>query len=203
MTNPKVIIVVLRRPNHADPREMRTDPLWEFGSFGCTGCHKRNLMNPLNIDVLIGARLAFAQGGQSGFKLVLLTSLIEPMMHADFVEAKWATGNMPFLYSQAPTLIKNDGESDFPLLRQFIAPANCPSWVAKFFCKFRARKMPLDMVIAEEIIQVYDQKVASSHPDLFASTYVDALPYPPPLVDSNRQQTYHRLLGLLPKEDKA
>lgn len=69
MIVPKVIMVTLRRPNLSVPGEMRTDPLWEFGSFGLTGCHKRNLMNPRNVDILDGARLAFAQGGEDGFKL--------------------------------------------------------------------------------------------------------------------------------------
>jgi hypothetical protein len=198
--NPKFIMVVLRRPNLSKPGEMRSDPFWEFGSFGCTGCHKRNLMNPRNMDVLDGAKLAFAQGGEDGFKLVLLTPPIDTRLHSGCVEAKWSPANMPFKYLQAPMLIKNNGESDFPLLRNFIAPANCPTWEGKFTSKFRARKMPLDPDIAEEIIRVYQQIAASGNPDLFASTYIDALPYPPPLVDNSRLQTYNRLLGLLSKD---
>jgi len=203
MTEPKVIIVVLRRPNLADPEEMRTDPLWEFGSFGCTRCHTRNLMNPRKIDSLNGARLAFAQGGPCGFKLVLLTDPIETISHGDFAEAKWSPANRPLKYNQAPLLIKNGGESDFPLLRYFIAPANCPSWEAKFASKFRSRRMPLDTSIAEEIIRVIDQQAVSGNPDLYVSAYVDALPYSPPKIDDNRRQTYFNLLGKLPENDKA
>ena len=44
-----VIIVLLRRPRR-DAAERRTDPMYEFGSFGCTGCHRGNLMNPDRID---------------------------------------------------------------------------------------------------------------------------------------------------------
>ena len=41
MEQPPVFIVHLRRPKKNDPEEMRSDPFWEFGSFGCTGCHSR------------------------------------------------------------------------------------------------------------------------------------------------------------------
>jgi hypothetical protein len=44
MDDARVIIVMLRQPRLDDPNEMRTDPLWEFGSFGCTGCHRKSLM---------------------------------------------------------------------------------------------------------------------------------------------------------------
>src|SRR6185312_13769949 len=54
MDDPKVIIVMLRQPRLDSPNEMRTDPLWEFGSFGCTGCHRKNLMNPNKLTELNG-----------------------------------------------------------------------------------------------------------------------------------------------------
>lgn len=39
----KIFIVHLRQPsNNAD--EKRSDPFWEFGSFGLTGCHCKNLL---------------------------------------------------------------------------------------------------------------------------------------------------------------
>jgi hypothetical protein len=41
----KVVVVLLRQPRK-DISEMRTDPFWEFGSFGLTGCHQRNLLHP-------------------------------------------------------------------------------------------------------------------------------------------------------------
>jgi hypothetical protein len=195
MAEPKVIIVVLRRPNLACPDEMRTDPLWEFGSFGCTRCHTRNLMNPRKIHLLRGARLAFAQGGYEGFKLVHLTPPIEVISHSDFAEAKWSPVNMPFKYAKAPLLIHNSGSSDFPRVRRFIERANCSSWEAKFACKFRARRAALDTDIAEEIIEVFEQKANTKRADLFASTYIEALPYPPPRIDNDREQTYWQLLN--------
>ena len=50
MAEHRIVIVMLRQPRLEDPSEMRTDPLWEFGSFGCTGCHRKNLMNPEEAD---------------------------------------------------------------------------------------------------------------------------------------------------------
>ena len=193
MIEPKVIIVILRRPNRSNPKEMRSDPFWEFGSFGCTGCHKRNLMNPHKIDLLNGARLAFAQGGPDGFRLVYLTPPIETFRYGHFAEVKWSHKNRPFKYSQAPLLIKNDGDSDFPLLKKFIKNADLIGWEAKFASKFRSRRRPLETRIAKEITRIFDQKAISSKAKLFISKYYDALPYPPPKIDNNRQQTYSKL----------
>ncbi len=195
----KVIIVVLRRPKSksSDPCEMRTDPLWEFGSFGCTRCHAKNLMNPSKIDLLSGARLAFAQGGPSGFKLVHLTPSINIHPHGDFAEVKWLPVSMPFKYAQAPLLIKNTGESDFPLLKHYIEGADCSSFESRFASKFRSRRKSLNTDIANELIKVFKKKAVSNRPGLFASHYVEALPYNPPKIDNNRRQTYSKLLGQL------
>ncbi len=191
----KVITILLRRPRLSDPEEMRSDPFWEFGSFGCTGCHRRNLMNPRNLELLNGARLAFAQGGEDGFRLVFLTPPVEVSLHGKYVEAKWTPGKMPFKYHKAPLLINNDGRSDFQLIWPFIAAVNCPTWQRKFASKFRSRKTPLDKDMATEIIQGFDEEYDSQQSDLFAETYIDALPYSPPKVDRSRKETYQYLLA--------
>lgn len=195
MTQLKVIIVQLRRPRHNDVNEMRSDPFWEFGSFGCTRCHQRNLMHPNKLDLLAGARLAFAQGGDKGFRLVHLTPLIEVIHHGDFGEAKWQPAKMPFKYNEAPLLINNFGHTDFPLLRQFVEKTNRSSWESKFSSRFRARRDSLDKEMAQEIIDVFEQKVAVASSNSFASIYVDALPYLPSKIDYNRSQTYLHYLG--------
>jgi hypothetical protein len=196
---PKVIIVNLRRPRLGDPDEMRTDPLWEFGSFGCTGCHKRNLMNPDKVHLLKEARLAFAQGGDQGFKLVYLSPPVETVDHGNYAELKWLPVSMPFKYARAPLLINNDGESDFPLLRSFIVHTNRPSWESKFASRFRSRRTAVQVDVANEMIEVFEQLSESGYPDMFASTYDEALPYPPPNIDTDRQQTY---LGLVSRSSR-
>jgi hypothetical protein len=152
-------------------------------------------MNPRNIELLNGARLAFAQGGEDGFRLVFLTPPVEVSLHGKIVEAKWTPEKMPFKYPQAPLLINNDGESDFPLIRLFIEAVNCPTLQRKFASKFRSRKIPLDSNMAAEIIQGFVKEYVPQKTDFFARTYIDALPYSPPKVDRNRKETYLYLLA--------
>ncbi len=66
----KIYIVHLRRPRSGDPR---WDPFYELGSFGCTGCHSRNLLNSRTSPIKDNDRLAFIQGGPHGSRLVMLT----------------------------------------------------------------------------------------------------------------------------------
>ncbi len=100
MAKERIYIVHLRRPSKHDPNERRDDPFWEFGSFGCTRCHSRNLMHVKNAEALEGSRLAFAQGGSLGFRLVLLTPPVKITKHADKLEAKWPK-KWPFQYKKA------------------------------------------------------------------------------------------------------
>src|SRR5450432_3018006 len=113
MPKPRVVVVHLRRPRLSNPKEMRTDPFWEFGSFGLTGCHSTNLMNPKKSSELNGVRFAFAQGGKLGMRLVYLSPPIKIALHGSLCEAIWQPREMPFKYSSAPVLIDNGGGSDF------------------------------------------------------------------------------------------
>jgi hypothetical protein len=129
-----VILVMLRRPRLHDAKERRTDPLWEFGSFGCTKCHRANLMNPKRIGELNGARFGFAQNGPHGIKLVHLTPPIRTLHHGWFGEAKWSPAEMPLTYASAPTLVDNEGLSDFPLLIDMLSDVS-PEQSSSPICK--------------------------------------------------------------------
>lgn len=120
MAERKVILVHLRQPRRHDPNESRDDPFWEFGSFGCTKCHTKNLMNPKRINELNGARLAFAQGGPLGFKLVMLTPPVTVVRHRDRCELRWEPVEMPFRYKTAPRIVDDDGETDFLALLKML-----------------------------------------------------------------------------------
>jgi hypothetical protein len=152
-------------------------------------------MNPDKVHLLRDARLAFAQGGDQGFKLVYLSPPVEVVDHGNVAEVKWLPVTMPFKNAQAPLLINNDGESDFPLLKSFIDHTNRPSWESKFASRFRSRRAPVQIDVANEMVEVFEQLSESGQPDVFASTYVEALPYPPPNIDRDRQQTYLRLVS--------
>jgi hypothetical protein len=157
MANPRVVLVHLRRPrSSSDPR---SDPFWEFGSFGLTGCHSKNLMHPKNAARLDGVRLAFAQGGSSGMKLVYLTERVRIVQYArgkrQRLEATWRPIERPFKYETAPLLIANSGLTQFPRMKEFIRNGARKSWVARFSSKFRSRGLPLKQTLALEVVSVY------------------------------------------------
>jgi hypothetical protein len=196
MPGSRIIVVHLRRPKSkgADPEEMRSDPFWEFGSFGITGCHSNNLMHPRNVERLQGVRLAFAQGGNEGMRLVHLTPPIRVIQHRDRLEATWSPSKMPFCYHHAPTLARKLGEGDFPKLEEELRSVRRSTEQAKFSSRFRSSGTPLGPSVAEEVISIYSAFRSKSKKSEIASSYTDALPSPPPLIDRDREKTYSRLL---------
>lgn len=107
--------------------------LWEFGSFGSTTYHMKNLLNPKHAKTrLEGARLAFAQGGPQGFKLVMLTPKVivndskkpcEVRISRDGQEADaWPSGRFQRLPAKTVPPQATEGVC--------IAPSNpAPSWI--------------------------------------------------------------------------
>jgi len=170
MANKKVVIVHLRRPGKDDPR---SDPFWEFGSFGVTGCHDRNLLHPKSAHKLIGVRLAFAQGGKLGTRLVFLSPGVKRINGS---EALWSPCKMPFRYAAAPLLINKRGETDFPCLKRSLQHGKRSTLVGQFSSNFRACKQPLEEAIAREIVSVYESRRKSAGQNALAKNYVEALP---------------------------
>jgi hypothetical protein len=192
----KVIVVYLRTPNMQKKDESRDDPFWEFGSFGCTRCHKRNLMNPKRANELDGAQLAFVQGGPAGIKLVHVTPQIKIRHHGHFCEAKWHPNDMPLTYDSAPTVVNKEGYSDIRLLRDEASGKNRRTWAGKFASAFRSRREPLPKAISDQVIATY-KRFRARHSSKVARTYVEALPYPPPRVEQHRRELYELRCGLL------
>lgn len=195
MTEPRVIIVILRRPKPSDPDEMRSDPFWEFGSFGCTRCHTKNLLSPKKAPELEGAMLAFAQGGDLGFRLVYLSPPIEVVRHKRLCEARWTPWEMPFRYPDAPLLINNRGTSHFKHMRQALAGTRRSTWEGKFSSRFRARRRPLYANLARELVRTYKRRRSSAPRGSISKAHVEALPSLPPKIDSDRKRTYRALLA--------
>jgi len=197
LSETKVILVVLRQPKK-DPKEMRPDPFWEFGSFGCTSCHSKNLMHPRNAALIRSSQLAFSQGGPQCFKLVHLTPPIrEVIVYSDRCEARWEPAIMPFRYDDAPLLIDNQGKTHVPSLKKMIEDVNRNTWCGKFSSKFRSRKQPVNDDIAKEIKEVYHKTRSRRGPIVISKHYVDALPRPPPVIDNERETTYQSYLSRL------
>lgn len=193
----RVVIVHLRRPRLGDPAESRTDPFWEVGSFGCTGCHRKNLMNPRRADSLNGVRFAFAQGGPLGFRLLHLTPPVKIVHLPGRCEATWKPAEMPFRYDAAPILIDNDGRTDFPRLRATLEGGRRETLEAQFSSGFRSRCEPLEDEVAVEMVTTFERLRASASADARARSYVDALPFPPPKIQRNRRAVYRELRARL------
>lgn len=193
MQQVSVVLVMLRQPRLDDPNEMRTDALWEFGSFGCTGCHRRNLMNPRRLTELNGVSLGFAQNGPLGVKLVHVTPPVKMLHHGNFAEAKWSPAKMPLSYDSAPTLVNNYGFSDVPELLDMISDVRRGSPVAQFASKFRSRRSPVPNAVGNRMLEVYEKFRRDG--GCVSESYVDALPCKPPRIDGDREATYRPLLG--------
>ena len=190
MLKARVVVVHLRRPHLSNPKEMRSDPFWEFGSFGLTGCHSKNLMNPKKSSELNGARFAFAQGGELGMRLVYLSPPIKIALHGSLCEAIWQPHEMPFKYSAAPVLIDHAGGTGFPLLKRFLKRTDRGGWLGRFSSRFRSRRQPLEAQLSEELVRVYEKARRSAPASALSRFYIDALPYAPPNVDRYRESTY-------------
>jgi hypothetical protein len=170
---PEVFIVCLRQPGST--RDYREDPYWEVGSFGCTGCHQTNLLNPAAKHIPNRARLAFAQGGRLGVKLVLLTPAVQVAPQGDTLEVKWKP-RMPFRYADAPLLVNKRGDTDFPSFKLYVAKSKSASWLQKLSSKCRSRAQALPPAVAAELIERFDATRAKAARRLLADTYLDAIP---------------------------
>jgi len=204
METDRIVIVHLRRPGKDDARN---DPFWEFGSFGITGCHKDNLLNPKKIHELEGVRLAFAQGGKDGFRLVFVTPRISTVKHRKVAETRWQPAPMPLRYDQAPILVANDGTM-MGGMSEALQGANRSTLEAKFSSRFRSRREPINQdfpelakQIATEFARHYKRAKGSG---AVARTYNEALPWNIEEPDRQRQETYERKLdeagGVVPKK---
>lgn len=199
MAEPRVFFVHLRRPGHKN--DQRDDPFYEFGSFGCTGCHSWNLLHRRNAGDLDGARLGFVQGGADGSRLVFLTPAVNVKKWVDHCEVKWTPAEMPFKYTEAPVLVSNDGTTDFPLVMKLILTSRRTTSTGKrislerrFASKVRSLTRELDTNLAKEIIAIYTRR--RKDVTSIASAYHEALPFTKK-IDANRRVTYRELVDEL------
>lgn len=197
---PQVFIVFLRRPRKGDARG---DPFWEFGSFGCTGCHQHNLLHPARCRVRDGDRLAFVQGGPLGCRLLLVTPPVKRVLHSSRegtgrVEIQWKPAQKPFRYGTSAPLLAGDvvqGATQFPRLTKAVSKAARPSLEAKLASCFRARATALEDGVAEEVLTGFNRALKSSPPEAFIKRYTDALPwFDPEAIPADRRQVYKSLL---------
>ncbi len=188
----QVFFVHLRRPN---PGDMRTDPLYELGSFGCTRCHRRNLMNPKRIFEIEGLRAAFAQGGPDGFKLILVTPPVRVLKHSDRCEIRWKPTEKPFRYDAAPLIVNKEGTSDFTHIIHLFSPKGRPTWTEQFSSNFRSRREPLPPKESKYLIRKYERMRTKLGNKAMAKCYSETMSKPPSIIDKDRVRTYRGLLS--------
>ena len=177
MTEEKVILVHLRVPR--SKADLRDDPFWEYGSFGITGCHFGNLMSPNRSQELVGARLAFVQGGRNGLRLVFVSPPVERVVkYKKCSEAIWSPKMKPFKYDRALLLLDAKGRTDgFKHLKKYVQRGKPKSWKQKLSFKFRSRIKPLESEIADEIITRYQNCLSEADASAFTDKYYEALPF--------------------------
>jgi hypothetical protein len=163
--------VFLRQPH--SPLDKRSDPFWEFGSFGRTGCHASNLLHPANSLLEKGDRLAFLQGGHGEIKVVGLTPPIEIRVKSGRLEAIWNSDYRPISYLDAPLLINNKAESEFPLVLGFLKGTRRTTLCGAAGSRLRARKLPVEDALADQIVNWFSSLGRSK-----IGTYLDAIAGP-------------------------
>jgi hypothetical protein len=168
-----IFIVCLREPQTVT--DHREDPYWEAGSFGCTGCHSSNLMNPDAQHVPDGARFAFSQGGPLGARLVFVTPPVKIKNRNGTLVATWQP-KMPLCYGKAPLLIDGNGGTDFPRFKKFIWKSKSKTWGHRLSSKCRSRAQKLSFSVGDELCRIFDAKYSSAANCDFALTYLDAIP---------------------------
>jgi len=189
---PPVILVHLRQPKRSEATESRTDPVYEYGMFGATGCHNANLLRDTSRT---GVRLGFIQPGRNVMRLVFLTPPITVINHGKRRVAHWKPAHMPLHFKHGILLIDQDGNSDIPGIKVILEGGQRSTWVSRFSSAFRSRTTPLSSAIAAAVVAAWNHRVATGGPAILAKRYWDALPFTPRKPDTNRAATHRRLLA--------
>lgn len=166
-----LFFVFLRRPTSA--RDKRSDPFWEFGSFGRTGCHKGNILHPTSSLLENGDQLAFLQGGDGEIRIVGLSPPIHVKASTSRVEATWTSNYRPMPYVDAPLLINNKKQSNFPLFIEFLRERKRLTLCGAAASRLRSRKQPIENALATQILDWFSVPGRSK-----AETYLDAIQGP-------------------------
>lgn len=144
--------VYLRPPETLSDR--RDDPLWEFGSFGKTGCHK-NLVHSRATRLVEGDRLAFLQGYNGEVLIVGVSPPISVGGSTDRPELKWDSKYRPLPFSSAPFLITNAGATDFPRAKSLLNGARRPTFCGKAASKFRSTTTEVDLGLTNQVREYF------------------------------------------------
>jgi hypothetical protein len=148
-----VYFVYLRQPK--DMNDRRNDPFWEFGSFGKTGCHRKNLLHPKNSHIKDGDQLAFLQGGAAEIRVVGLSPSLRVAGSLNQIELTWDKTYRPLPYLSAPLLINNARESAFPAVFAALRlrDTNRTTFCGAAASRLRSRSTEVSHELSQEIIR--------------------------------------------------
>jgi hypothetical protein len=190
--------VYLRRPKNMSDR--RNDPFWEFGSFGKTGCHSRNLLHPRNSRIRDGDRVAFLQGGVGEIRVVGLSPAIRVAGTEELIELRWNKDYRPLPFVSAPLLINNSRESAFPAVYAALrlSDTNRSTFCGAAASRLRSRSTEVSHELAREIIhwfsaprlpriKIYPQAIQADHGKWYQNAMRENWPSP-----SKRSVEYKR-----------
>lgn len=165
-----MFFVFLRRPK--GDSDYRDDPFWEFGSFGRTGCHSTNLLNPQRSHIQAGDVAVFLQGGEQEIRVVGRTPPLKLIRNERRVELTWNREYRPVPYRAAPILINNDGYSDFPSFDRLLQGVHRSTFCGQAASKLRSRTEPIPDDIAAKLEEYFSHK---SRPQI--ASYLEAIPF--------------------------
>lgn len=147
--------VYLRRPREVN--DLRSDPFWEFGSFGSTGCHRNNLLHPTRDHLLDGDQLVFLQGGDQEIRVVGLTPPITVHRGAALLNLRWDINYRPIPYDKAPVFIDNQSGTNFPAVMNLLAGTQRSTYCGKAASRLRSRTHPVEIELASQLHALFDQ----------------------------------------------
>jgi hypothetical protein len=113
----------------------------------------------------------------------------------DRCELLWTPTAMPFKYGSAPVLVRNSGDSDFPMLKDMMEGTLRSTLEGGFSSSFRTRTLPLVEQVALELVAVYESRRKGAPAHSICETYDEAFSNPPPLSDRHRKTTYLSLIS--------
>jgi len=175
----KLFFAYLRRPRNS--KDDRTDPKYEEGEFGSTGCHQTNILNGKHI--IPGDRLTFLQGGKdkkSSASTVKISYITPPIYEIKSVNGKnvvkWDSNwnnkeERPLKFEYQTNLLEKPDKDKFTKkerkILQIINPniinANCCSKAQKIssctrsYCK--GRKLASNN--AKKLIEFYEKNITT------------------------------------------
>lgn len=163
-------------------------------------------MHPKHAGEKMNSRIAFAQPGKGQIKLVYLSPRIHTVKKYDIInpkptkcksgtEVRWEPKTRPLKFEKAPLICNNEGDTLFPSLMKYVENVRQPTPVSKFMSKFRSRARIVECHLVNEITEVYENYVKDNSTSIYTEHYWETMPYPPPIIETDRDKKYNEYVS--------